>query len=126
MSATTRVGPGPPSCTGRLEVTGDEMVAAMDAVGVDGAVLVSPFTMYRYNASYAIGIHAAHPSRLDRILRCIEAGRPRHTGARRSWPMAITGMGIAGRRSYRRSIELLDASPSRVKPEISSRFKLGP
>ena len=32
--------------TGPAEVTGDGMVAAMDAVGVDGAVLVSPFTMY--------------------------------------------------------------------------------
>jgi hypothetical protein len=27
------------------EVTGDDMVAAMDAVGVDGALLVSPFSM---------------------------------------------------------------------------------
>jgi L-fuconolactonase len=52
---------GPP------QVTGDEMVAAMDAVGVDGALLVSPFTMYRYDASYAIGVHAAHPSRFALI-----------------------------------------------------------
>ncbi len=27
---------------GPAEVTGDQMVAAMDAVGVDGAILVSP------------------------------------------------------------------------------------
>ena len=52
---------GPP------EVTGDEMVAAMDAVGVDGALLVSPFTMYRYDASYAIDVHAAHPGRFALI-----------------------------------------------------------
>ena len=52
---------GPP------QVTGDEMVAAMDAVGVDGALLVSPFTMYRYDASYAIGVHAAHPGRFALI-----------------------------------------------------------
>ena len=39
--------------TGPAEVTGDDMVAAMDAVGVDGAVLVSPFTMYGYDASGA-------------------------------------------------------------------------
>ena len=36
--------------TGPAEVTGDAMVAAMDAVGVDGAVLVSPFTMYGYDS----------------------------------------------------------------------------
>jgi L-fuconolactonase len=52
---------GPP------EVTGDEMVAAMDAVGVDGALLVSPFTMYRYDASYALQVHAAHPGRFALI-----------------------------------------------------------
>ena len=52
---------GPP------EVTGDDMVAAMDAVGVDGALLVSPFTMYRYDASYAIAVHAAHPDRFRLI-----------------------------------------------------------
>jgi L-fuconolactonase len=32
---------------GPAEVTGDQMVAAMNAVSVDGAVLVSPFSMYR-------------------------------------------------------------------------------
>src|SRR5262249_36190007 len=29
-------------------VTGDEMVAAMDRVGVDGAIFISAFSMYRY------------------------------------------------------------------------------
>ena len=48
---------GPP------EVTGDDMVAAMDAVGVDGALLVSPWTMYRDDASYAVAVHHAHPDR---------------------------------------------------------------
>ncbi|WP_428486225.1 amidohydrolase family protein [Rhodopila sp.] len=52
---------GPP------EVTGDDMVAAMDAVGVDGALLVSPFAMYRYDASYALQVHAAHPGRFGLI-----------------------------------------------------------
>jgi predicted TIM-barrel fold metal-dependent hydrolase len=52
---------GPP------EVTGEDMVRAMDAVGVDAAVLVSPFTMYRYDASYAIDVYAAHPGRFALI-----------------------------------------------------------
>jgi predicted TIM-barrel fold metal-dependent hydrolase len=49
--------------TGPPEVTGEQMIAAMDAVGVDGAILVSAFTMYRYDASYALGVHARHPGR---------------------------------------------------------------
>jgi predicted TIM-barrel fold metal-dependent hydrolase len=52
---------------GPAEVTGDDMVAAMDAVGVDGALLVSPFAMYRYDASYALAVHAAHPGRFGLI-----------------------------------------------------------
>jgi L-fuconolactonase len=52
---------------GPAEVTGDDMVAAMDAVGVDGALLVSPFSMYRYDASYAIEVHAKHPDRFALI-----------------------------------------------------------
>ena len=49
------------------EVTGDDMVAAMDAVGVDGALLISPFSMYRYDASYALEVYAAHPGRFGLI-----------------------------------------------------------
>jgi L-fuconolactonase len=45
------------------EVTGDQMVAAMDDVGVDAAILVSPWTMYRFDASYAVEVQAAHPDR---------------------------------------------------------------
>ena len=46
---------------GPAEVTGDDMVAAMDAVGVDGAILVSPFSMYQYDASYALEVYDKHP-----------------------------------------------------------------
>jgi L-fuconolactonase len=60
---------GPP------EVTGDQMVAAMDAVGVDGAILVSPFSMYRYDASYAIEVFAAHPRRF-RLVKPVDPTDP--------------------------------------------------
>jgi len=49
------------------EVTGDDMVAAMDAVGIDGALLISPFSMYRYDASYALEVYATHPDRFGLI-----------------------------------------------------------
>ena len=52
---------------GPAEVTGDDMVKAMDAVGVDGALLVSPFTMYRYDPSYAIQVRAKQPGRFALI-----------------------------------------------------------
>ena len=43
------------------------MVAAMDAVGVDGAILISPFAMYRYDASYARQVYAKHPGRFGLV-----------------------------------------------------------
>jgi predicted TIM-barrel fold metal-dependent hydrolase len=52
---------------GPAEVTGEDMVAAMVAVGVDGALLISPFAMYRFDASYALQVHAAHPERFGLI-----------------------------------------------------------
>jgi predicted TIM-barrel fold metal-dependent hydrolase len=44
-------------------VTGDEMVAAMNRVGVDGAIYISPFSQYQYDASYAVSVQQAHPDK---------------------------------------------------------------
>src|SRR5690348_16580813 len=52
---------GPP------EVTGDDMVAAMDAVGVDGALLVSPYAMYKFDGSYALEVYKQHRTRFGLI-----------------------------------------------------------
>ena len=52
---------------GPEEVTGDDMVAAMDAVGVDGAILISPFSLYRYDASYILDTYAKHPGKFGLV-----------------------------------------------------------
>ena len=49
------------------EVTGDDMVAALDAVGVDGALLVSPYSLYRYDASYILEVYGRHSGRFGLI-----------------------------------------------------------
>jgi len=38
-------------------------VTAMDRVGVDGAIFISSFSMYGYDASYAVEVQRAHPDR---------------------------------------------------------------
>jgi len=43
------------------------MIAAMDAVGVDGAILISPFSLYQYDASYAQEVYAKHPGKFGLI-----------------------------------------------------------
>ena len=60
-------------------VTGDEMVAAMDKVGVDGAIFISAFSMYQYDASYAVEVQQAHPGRFAHR----QAGRPGRSGGGR-------------------------------------------
>ena len=56
-------------------VTGDEMVAAMDKVGVDGAIFISAFSMYRYDASYAVEVARAHPERMA-IVKPVDPDNP--------------------------------------------------
>ena len=50
----------------------------MDAVGVNGAILVSPFSLYRYDASYALEVYAAHPERF-RLVKPVDARNVRVT-----------------------------------------------
>ena len=45
------------------------MVAAMDNPGIDGAILISSFSMYRYDASYAVEVQRKHPGRFGTIFR---------------------------------------------------------
>jgi len=53
--------PGPDS------VTGDELLAAMDDAGVDAAIIVSAFTMYRYDPGYAVSVRKQCPGRFALI-----------------------------------------------------------
>ena len=78
---------GPP------EVTGNDMVAAMDAVGVDGAVLVSPFSMYRYDASYALEVYAAHPGRFG-LVKPVDPADPAVADTIADWAATDGTVGI--------------------------------
>ncbi len=60
---------------GPKEVTGDDMVKAMDDVGVAGAILVSPYAMYRFDASYALEVYKQHPKRFA-LVKPVDTTRP--------------------------------------------------
>jgi predicted TIM-barrel fold metal-dependent hydrolase len=45
------------------EMTGEQMVAAMDEAGVDRAILVSAWTQYGVDPSYAESVYVEHPDR---------------------------------------------------------------
>jgi L-fuconolactonase len=95
---------------GPAEVTGDQMVAAMDAVGVDGAILVSPFSMYRYDASYASTVYAAHPTRF-RLVKPVDPTDAAVADTITEWAAA---KGTAGIRVFLRDEVSTDPADPRI------------
>jgi L-fuconolactonase len=96
VHAYERNHPGRPwagTLVGPAEMTGDQMVAAMDAVGVDGALLVSPFSMYRYDASYAVLVYAAHPTRF-RLVKPVDTTDPGVADTIAGWAATPGAVGI--------------------------------
>jgi predicted TIM-barrel fold metal-dependent hydrolase len=88
--------PGRPwhaTLTGPPEVTGDQMVAAMDAVGVDGAILVSPLTIYRHDASYALEVHERHPGRFA-LVKPVDPADPAVAEVIADWKRTPGTVGI--------------------------------
>src|SRR5438067_437061 len=96
---------GPP------EVTGDQMVAAMDAVGVDGAILVSPFSLYRYDASYALEVGARHPGRFA-LVKPVDPSDPAVAETVADWAATPGTVGI-------RIMMNRDVSPDPADPGLN-------
>jgi len=78
---------------GPAEVTGDQMVAAMDAVGVDAAVLVSPFSLYGFDASYALQVYAGYPNRF-RLIKPVDPTDPAVADTIDEWARTTGTVGI--------------------------------
>ena len=74
-------------------VTGPEMVAAMDSVGVDGAILVSAFSLYRYNASYAVEVRNAYPGRFG-LVKPVDPSDPAVAEVIATWKQTPGTVGI--------------------------------
>ena len=93
---------------GPAEVTVDQMVAAMDAVGVDGALLVSPFTMYQFDASYAVAVRNQHPTRFA-LIKPVDPGDPAVAETIADW--AATDGAVAIRIMLNRGVSNDPADP---------------
>ena len=78
---------------GPEHVTGDEMVAAMNAVGVDGAILVSPFALYRTDASYALEVYKAHPGKFG-LVKPVDTTDPAVADVVAEWANTKGAVGI--------------------------------
>ena len=114
VHAYERNHPGRPwaaTLTGPPEVTGDDMIAAMDAVGVDAAILVSVFTMYRYDASYAMSVHAKHPGRFA-LVKPVDPSDPKVADTIADWKATRGAVAI-------RIMMNRDVSPDPTDPGVN-------
>jgi len=78
---------GPP------EVTGDRMLAELDAASVDGAILVSAYSMYRYDPSYALEVRARHPNRFA-VVRPVDPADPAVADVIANWKLTPGAVGV--------------------------------
>jgi L-fuconolactonase len=65
----------------------------MDKVGVDGAIFISAFSMYRYEASYAVEVQRAHPTRLA-IVKPVDPDDPDVADVVAAWKRTPGAVGI--------------------------------
>ena len=97
----------------------DENVAAMDKLGIDGAILISAFTMYRYDASYAVEAHKAHPDRFA-VVKPLDVDDPAIADVIAEWKKTPGTVGVRiqiTKDPGRDRIRIIPASSaSRVQP----------
>src|SRR4029078_6617126 len=74
-------------------VTGDEVGTARDKVGVDGAIFISAFSMYRYDASYAVEVQRAHPGRFG-LVKPVDPDSPSVADVIAEWKQTPGAVGI--------------------------------
>ena len=80
----------------------------MDKVGVDGAIFISAFSMYRYDASYAVEVQRAHPGRFA-IVKPVDPDDPAVADVIADWKKTPGTVGIRIMRD-RRSADAIRAT----------------
>ena len=78
---------------GPESANGQEMVAAMDAVGVDAAIIVSTFNLYRDDPSYALEVFQTYPKRF-RVVKPIDPTDPASEDVVADWANTKGAVGI--------------------------------
>jgi predicted TIM-barrel fold metal-dependent hydrolase len=80
-------------------VNGEEMVAAMDAVGVDGAIFVNAFSMYQYDSSFAEEVQRAHPGKFG-LVKPVDPSDPAVVDVIADWKKTPGTVGLRVRLTH--------------------------
>jgi predicted TIM-barrel fold metal-dependent hydrolase len=73
--------------------TGDETVAAMDRLEIDGAIFISAFSIYGYDASYAVEVQRKHPGRFA-LVKPVDPDDPKVADVIAEWKKTPGTVGI--------------------------------
>ena len=106
---------------GPQSANGAEMTAAMDAVGVDGAIIVSTFNLYRYDPSFALACYRQWPDRF-RVVKPIDAADPAIDDIVADWAKTPGAVGV---RLMLRDEQLSDPSDPRLNHAFALAGKHG-
>lgn len=98
-----------------------EMTAAMDAVGVDAAIIVSTFNLYRYDPSYALECFRAYPDRF-RVVKPIDATDPAVDSIVADWAKTPGAVGV---RLMLRAEQLSDPADPRLNRAFAAAGRHG-
>ncbi|MFY9693854.1 MAG: amidohydrolase family protein [Xanthobacteraceae bacterium] len=79
--------------TGPPEATGEQTVAILDEAKVDSAILVSAFTMYRYDSSYAVEVRNRYPNRFA-LVRPVDPANPTVAEVIADWKRTPGAVGV--------------------------------
>jgi L-fuconolactonase len=96
LHAYERDHPGRPwhaALTGPPEATGAQTVSVLEAAGVDGAILVSAFRMYRYDASYAVEVRNRYPGRFA-LVKPVDPANPAVADVIAEWKRTPGAVGV--------------------------------
>lgn len=80
-------------------VNGEEMVAAMDSVGVDGAIFVNAFSMYQYDSSFAEEVQQAHPGKFG-LVKPVDPSDPAVADVIADWKKTPGTVGLRVRLTH--------------------------
>ncbi|MGN6428034.1 MAG: amidohydrolase family protein [Leifsonia sp.] len=79
---------------GPAEALGEDAVRMLDETGVDAAVIVSPWSIYRFDPAYSLRVAAAHPGRFG-VVCPIDTGSPSDARAFvRAWAGTAYAVGV--------------------------------
>ena len=93
----------------------------MDKVGVDGAIFISAFSMYHYDASYAVEVQRAHPGRMA-IVKPVDPDDPGVADVIADWKKTPGTVGIRimlTKESQARSRAIPASTASRARPCVT-------